>query len=133
VRPLALTNRPRFMDHTSLPTFARHLITEMLFYDAEYGALGNVSLIDADQTSAQERYVGSFLPEEGQFIVEEATAWEEDYTPEEDEEIGYALATNTRTYGLYDTPEDAADALLELAAEFDLLPSLTLLFEDDIL
>ena len=121
------------MDHPSLPTFARHLITEMLFYDAEYGALGNVSLIDADQTSAQERYVGSFLPEEGQFIVEEATAWEEDYTPEEDEEIGYALATDTRTYGLYDTPEDAADALLELAAEFDLLPSLTLLFEDDIL
>jgi len=45
--------------------------------------------------------------------------------------VGYALAVDTREYGIYDTPEAAADALLALAREHDLLPSITLLFEED--
>ncbi len=110
--------------------FSRHLLTEMLFFDAEYGALGNVSLVDTSDTP-RERYVAAFLPEEGAFVIEEATEWEKDYNPAEDDEIGYALAVDAEEYGLYDTPEAAAEELLSLAGQFNLLPSLTLLFEEE--
>ena len=40
--------------------FARQLLTEALFYDEEYGALGNVSLID--QESVRERYLALLRP-----------------------------------------------------------------------
>lgn len=109
--------------------FTHILIAETLFYDEEYGALGHLSLIDAE--ARRERYLASFMPEDGSFVVEEATDWEEDYAPEEDEEIGYALATDSDEYGHYDTPEDAAAAVLALAREHDLTPSFTLLFEDE--
>jgi len=72
--------------------------------------------------------IASYVPEEGHFTIEEATAWE---PGEIDEEVGYALAVDTREYGIYDTPEAAAEALLALAREHDLLPSITLLFEED--
>ena len=74
--------------------------------------------------------MASYLPEEGLFIVEEATEWE-DYTPGEDDEIGYALAVDSAEHGTYETPEEAAEVLLQLARDQALLPSITLLFEED--
>ncbi len=108
--------------------FMRRLIAETLFYDEEYGALGNLSLIDEEER--RERYVASFVPENGNFQVEEATEWE-DYEPGEEDDIGYALAVDSREHGVYDTPEEAADVLLKLAKESNLQPSITLLFEED--
>ena len=108
-------------------SFTRILVAESLFYDQEYGALGSLSLIDPG--ARRERYLASFMPEDGTFVVEEATAWEED--PPEEDEIGYALATGSDEYGSYDNPEEAAEAVLALAREHDLQPSLTLLFEDE--
>ncbi len=109
-----------------LDHFTRQLIAEALFYDEEYGALGNLSLVDPRE--GRERFIASYVPEEGHFTIEEATAWE---PGEIDEEVGYALAVDTREYGIYDTPEATAEALLALAREQDLLPSITLLFEED--
>jgi hypothetical protein len=109
-------------------SFMRRLIGETLFYDEEYGALGNLSLIDAD--TRREKYVASFVPDLGQFLVEEATEWEED-TPDADDDIGYALAVDSKEVGLYDLPEEAAEVLLKLATEQNLMPSITLLFEED--
>ncbi|MFQ5568969.1 MAG: hypothetical protein ACE5G0_04795 [Rhodothermales bacterium] len=112
-----------------LDYFTRRLITETLFYDEEYGALGNLSLIDLK--AKQERYVASYLPEDGLFIIEEATEWEEEIDPDEEDEIGYALAIDSKEYGTYETPEEVADVLLQLANDQGLLPSITLLFEED--
>ena len=111
-----------------LEQFTRRLIAETLFYDDEYGALGNLSLIDAAER--RERFLASYVPDEGNFIVEEATEWE-DYEPEEGDEIGYALAVDSKEYGCYDDPDSTADAILKLAKERGLLPSVTLLFEED--
>ncbi len=116
------------MNAFNLEHFTRRLLTETLFYDEEYGALGNLSLIDTDHN--QERYVASYLPEEGTFIIEEATEWE-DHDPAEDDDIGYALAVDSDEYGTYETPEETAEVLLHLARELNLMPSITLLFEED--
>lgn len=115
--------KPFNLDH-----FTRRLIAETLFYDEEYGALGSLSLID--ETSGKERYIASYMPEDGTFVIEEATAWEE-YEPDEDDEIGYSLAVDSQEYACYETPDEAAEALLGLANEHGLLPSITLLFEED--
>jgi hypothetical protein len=109
-----------------LDQFTRRLIAEALFYDEEYGALGNLSLIDPRE--GKERFIASYVPEEGTFSIEEATDWEKG---EIDEEVGYALAVDSREFAAYDTPEAAAEALLALAREHNLLPSITLLFEED--
>ena len=114
------------MNALNLEHFARQLIAETLFYDEEYGAVGNLSLVDTD--TGQERYIASFLPDDGTFVVEEATAWEDGDT---DEEIGYALAVDSEEYGSYTLPEEAAEVLLTLAREHRLLPSITLLFEEE--
>lgn len=111
-----------------LDHFGRRLLAETLFYDEEYGALGNLSLIDTE--NLKERYIASYVPSDGTFSVEEATEWE-DYDPDEDDEIGYALAVDSKEHGCFETPEDAAEALLTLAREHGLLPSITLLFEED--
>lgn len=108
--------------------FMRRLIAETLFYDEEYGALGNLSLIDESQS--RERFVASYIPDTGDFMVEEATEWE-DLEDDEDDEIGYALAVDSNEYGTYDTPEKTAEALLALAKQHNLTPSITLLFEED--
>ena len=113
----------------NLEHFTRHLITETLFYDEEFGALGNLSLIDIE--AEQERYVASYLPEDGTFVIEEATEWETNVEAEEDDEIGYTLAVDSEEYGCYDTAEEAAEALLTLARDQGLVPSITLLFEED--
>jgi hypothetical protein len=108
--------------------FARQLLIEALFYDAEYGALGNVSLID--QKSVRERYLASYDPERDTYLIEEAVEWE-DLDADEDGEIDYALAVDGKEYGCFDTPDDAADALLGLAREHDLAPSFMILFEEE--
>lgn len=116
------------MNEFNAETFMRRLIGETLFYDEEYGALGNLSLVDL--TQSRERYVASYVPDAGNFLIEEATEWEE-YEPGQDDDIGYSLAVDSKEYGTYETPEEASDVLLRLAMEHSLLPSITLLFEED--
>ena len=108
--------------------FARQLLIEALFYDEEYGALGNVSLIDPE--SVRERYLASYDPERDIFLIEEAVEWE-DLDADEDGEIDYALAVDGKEFGTFETPEDAADQLLALAREHNLAPSFMILFEEE--
>lgn len=112
----------------NIERFTRRLIEETLFYDDEYGAIGNLSLIDP--AGRKERFLASYVPDDGTFVIEEATDWE-DYAPEEGDEIGYALAVDSKEHRSFDNPEEAAATLLELAREHALLPSVTLLFEED--
>jgi hypothetical protein len=109
--------------------FTQRLIAETLFYDQEYGLIGNLSLIDVDER--RERFIASFMPDDGTFLIEEATDWEDMPDLDEDIEVAYALAIDSDVYGEYEVPEVAAEALLSLAAEHDLLPSFTPLFEDE--
>ncbi len=118
------------MPSFDLDNFTHRLLAESLFYDLEYGLLGSVSLIDPE--TEREMYITSFMPDDGSYLIEEATAWEEDPPElEEDEEVAYALATESSVHGTYDIPEVAANEVLALARENDLLPSLTVLFEDE--
>ncbi|MEP0546654.1 MAG: hypothetical protein ABJF88_06970 [Rhodothermales bacterium] len=112
----------------SIEQFARQLLIEALFYDEEYVALGNVSLID--KANQRELYLASFDPERDTFLIEEAIEWEE-LDADEDGEIDYALAVDGNEHGTYETPDDAADALLALAKEHNLSPSFMLLFDED--
>ncbi len=112
-----------------LPTFTRILLSELLFYDEEYGAIGSLSLVDPD--AAEERYIASFMPDDGTLLIEEATEWESDYPTDEDDQAAYALAINSTEHGRFDDPDEAAAVLLGLADEHDLLPSFMLLFESD--
>jgi hypothetical protein len=112
----------------NIEQFARQLLVEALFYDEEYGALGNVSLIDTE--SARERFLASFDPERDVFLIEEAVEWEE-LDADEDGEIDYSLAVDGQEHGTYETPEEAADVLLGLAREHNLFPSFMLLFEEE--
>jgi hypothetical protein len=116
------------MARFDIDDFTRRLIAETLFYDEEYEALGNLSLVDP--STAQERFVASYSPDDGLFVVEEATEWE-DYEAGSDDDIGYALAVDSREHGSYESPEEAAEALLALAKAHSLAPSITLLFEED--
>ena len=108
--------------------FARQLLAEALFYDEEYGALGNVSLIDKE--SVRERYLASYDPDRDVFLIEEAVEWEY-LDADEDGEVDYALAVDGKEYKTFDTPEATAEALLSLAREHDLAPSFMILFEED--
>ena len=108
--------------------FTLRLIAETLFYDEEYEALGNLSLIDTDDL--QERYVASYAPEDGVFVIEQATEWEE-YEPDQADDIGYALAVDSEEIATYGSAEETAAAMLTLAREHELSPSITLLFEED--
>lgn len=112
----------------NLERFTRRLIEEALFYDDEYGAIGNLSLIDP--SARRERYLASYVPDDGTFVIEEATEWENE-GPEEGDEIGYSLAVDSKEHACFDTPEEAAETLLGLARDNGLLPSVTLLFEED--
>ena len=109
--------------------FTQRLIAETLFYDQEYGLIGSLSLVDVDER--REQYIASFMPDDGTFLIEEATAWEDMPDLEDDVEVAYALAVDSEVYGEYDIPEVAAGALLNLARTHDLLPSFTPLFEDE--
>lgn len=112
-----------------LSTFTHILLSELLFYDEEYGAIGSLSLVDPD--TAQERYIASFMPDDGTLLIEEATEWESDYPTDEEDQVAYALAIDSTEHGRFDDPDEAAAVLLDLADEHDLLPSFMLLFESD--
>ncbi len=116
------------MGSYNLGSFSVRLVAETLFYDEEYGALGNLSLID--ETGAKERYIAAYSPEDQHFVIDEATEWEQ-FEPEENDDIGYALANHTSEHGTYQTAEEAAAEVLKLAESHGLTPSITLLFEQD--
>ncbi len=104
---------------------ARRVLAETLFYDEEYGVTGSLSLID--ETTAKERFIASFLPEESTYIIEQAIQWDAE---DEGDGLGYAIATEATTHGTYDTADAAAAMLLSLAHSQELVPSLVLLFEE---
>ena len=108
--------------------FSRQLLAEALFYDEEYGALGNVSLIDKE--SVRERYLASYDPDRDIFLIEEAVEWEE-LDADEDGEVDYALAVDGKEHGTFGTPEEAADVLMGLARDNNLAPSFMILFDED--
>ncbi len=112
-----------------LENFTLRLLTEALLYDHEFGVAGAVSLIDV--AARRERFLASFMPEDGSYLVEEATAWETDLPAADAADVAYALAVASVEHATYEVPEAAAIALLDLARTHDLLPSLTLLFEED--
>lgn len=115
---------------SSDPTnFATRLLAECLFYDIEYGLVGSISLVDTE--TEREAYLASFMPDDGSFMIEEATEWEDNPVLDEDEEVAYALAIDSVVHRRYEVPEEAARELLDLATEHELLPSLTVLFEDE--
>lgn len=109
--------------------FTTRLLAESLFYDLEYGLVGSVSLIDPE--TERELYLASFMPDDGTYLVEEATAWEDVPEREDEEDVAYALAVDSVEHGTYEVPEVAAESLLDLARTHDLLPSVTVLFEDE--
>ncbi|WP_022836215.1 hypothetical protein [Salisaeta longa] len=117
------------MPDFSLSLFTKHLLAETLLYDEEYGLAGAVSLVDA--AGEKERYLASFMPDDGTFLIERATAWEDPVELDDPEDVAYRLATDSTVESTHDLPEEAAHALLELAEAYDLMPSFTLLFEDD--
>jgi hypothetical protein len=127
-RPITHSTQPIPTMAFSIEQFARHLLMEALFFDEEYGALGNVSLIDQEQK--KERFLASYDPEGDQFVIEEAVEWEE-LDVDEDGEIDYALAVDGNEFGCYPSPEEAADELLKLAREHNLVPSFMLLFDEE--
>ena len=112
-----------------LENFTHRLLAESLFYDLEYGLIGSVSLIDT--SGEREMYIVSFMPDDGTYLIEEATAWEDDPVMEDDADVAYALATESTVHGTYEVPEVAAETTVSLAKEQDLLPSITVLFEDE--
>jgi hypothetical protein len=117
------------MPDFDLDNFTPRLRAESLFYDLEYGLVGSVSLIDPE--TEREMYIASFMPDDGSFMIEEATAWEDPPELEDEEDVAYALATESTVHGTYEIPEVAANTVLTLAREHDLLPSVTVLFEDE--
>ena len=106
-------------------SFAQRLLAESLFYIGEWGVSGQVSLID--ESAAKELYIASYLQEYSSFIIERATAWESSEQSSDDQ---YADATDSKTHGLYDSAEEAASVLLNLARRHALVPNFALLFED---
>ncbi len=111
----------------NLEHFTRRLLAETLFYDEEFGAIGSLSLVDVN--AGKERFIASFMPEDGSFVIEEAIEWESG--TDNGEDIGYVLAVDSKEHGSFETPEEAADTLLRLANQYSLMPSITLLFEED--
>lgn len=108
--------------------FTVKLIAETLFYDEEYGALGNLSLID--ETDLKECFIAAYSPEDDRFIIEEATDWEAE-TPTATDDIGYSLAVDSAEFGSFTSAEEAAREMVRLARKNGLTPSITLLFEQD--
>ena len=117
------------MVNFNLENFTHRLLAESLFYDLEYGLVGSVSLVDPD--TDREAYIASFMPDDGTFLIEEATAWEDPPELTDEEDVAYALAVDSTVHGTYEVPEVAAESLRDLARAHDLRPRETVLFEDD--
>ncbi len=116
------------MSTFDLNAFATRMIAEALFYDEEYGAIGNISLIS--EAEQKEYYIAYFLTEEEQFVIDKATVWEE-YNPEEEGAIGYALAIDTDDHMASGSQLEIAEELLKLATTHNLMPSMALFFEEE--
>ena len=95
-----LTQPERHMQPFNLDTFTHRLLGETLFYDEEFGALGTLSLVDGE--TLQERYLAHYVPEDGNFLVEEATDWE-DYEPTEEDDVGRVI-NRLREHGVSRLP-----------------------------
>ena len=108
--------------------FATVTLSEALFYDEEYGAIGAVSLVSAELK--REAYIASYSPEDDRYLIEQATVWEE-YSPDGDDDIGYQLAVDSNPHASFESPMQAAQQLLALAEEENLEPGISLLFEVD--
>ncbi len=108
--------------------FSIKMIAESLFYDEEFGAIGNVSLINEDES--KEQFIAYYLPEEKNFVIDKVTAWEE-YDPAEPESIGYALAIDSDEHMASKSQDQIAHEMLSLAEKHNLVPSVALFFEDD--
>ncbi len=116
------------MSDFDLQAFTRTLIGESLFYDDEYGAISNVSLISEQEN--KELFIAYFLPEESTFVIDKVTDWE-DYDPDEEGAIGYALAIDSEEHMASKSQDDIAKEVLALAEKFNLTPSASLFFEDE--
>ena len=117
------------METFDLADFAIQIVAEALFYDDEFGAIGNVSLVDP--LEKKECFIASFVPDAGSIVIEQATEWEDYDVDSDEDEIGYVLAVDSDEFGSYHTPLEAADVLVGLAEESGLVPSITLLFEEE--
>ena len=106
--------------------FTLHLLSESLFYDAEYGISGTLSLVSSDDL--KELYVGAFVVEEEQFVIEKAIDWESE---EIDNEVGYRMGIEFEEHSVFAKPDEAAHALYQLAEAEGLLPSMTVLFDEE--
>ena len=106
--------------------FIKRLLADALFHETELGTWSNLSLID--ESTAKERFTASFLPEESAYIIERVTKWVPFFDRDFDD-IAYAMASESVIYGTFDTAEEAATMLLNLARSHKLMPSLALLFE----
>ena len=116
------------MSEFNLQAFSSKLVAESLFYDEEYGAIGNVSLVSASEK--KELYIAYYLPEETNFVIDKVTEWE-DYDPNEEGAIGYALATDSDEHMASKSQDEIASEVVVLAAKYNLMPSVSLFFEDD--
>ena len=108
--------------------FSAQLLSEVLFYDEEYGATGNLSLIDTELS--KELYVAFYSPQDHQYVIEKATEWEQ-MDPDDEAEIGYEFASDSKTHLSSESVTEIAEALLKLAKDENLYPSMSLSFEDD--
>lgn len=108
--------------------FSVQLLSEVLFYDEEYGATGNLSLIDVEKE--KEVYVAFYSPVDHLYHIEKATEWEQ-MDPDDEAEIGYEFASDSENHLSSEDVNEIAATLLELAEQENLYPSMSLAFEDD--
>lgn len=104
-------------------TFTLELLAESVFYDEDYGLFSNVILID--KSKLREAYYAYYDPENDNFVIEVATAWEK---MEEEE---YEIATAGDEHSRYESAEALADKLYSLAESEDLEPRVMIIFEDE--
>lgn len=105
-------------------TFSQDLLAEMLFYEENFGLIGTVSLVSADD--GRERYLASFDPDEGAFILEEATEW----APGNDDDLAYELAVEGTVVETCAEAATLAEELFARASDENLKPHLQILYED---
>ena len=104
--------------------FSKELLREMLFYEENFGIIGTVCLVDLK--AGKERYLGSFDPDEGAFILEAATEW----APLDEEEMEYELAIEGEVVETFSETNPMVDALFSRTRDEHLRPRLQILYED---
>lgn len=116
------------MSSFDLDAFSIRLLAEAMFYDEEYGAIVNISLIS--EAEQKEKYIAYYLTEEQHFVIDKVTDWEA-YDPEEEGAIGYALAIDSDEFMSAPSPLVVAEEVLKLAKAENLIPSVSLFFEEE--